>query len=429
MGFHDQAAASAADRKSVFKDGVNTLNMGGKQAIAFRLLPAFNPQDPNPRTSYLPFIDPNGVLTEWGAIIKMCRFVGHGKGGGMRQDILSLKTFEQPRQPRYCPLEALYQAISSDDKTWGYLIDKGDKADKQRQMPPFGRITDHMVANVINTNKPYEGVKLGVFTKSGGAKLIDAKSGLVFMPNPSATPEDIQKNYLASYANGDITCPNMAPVLILDKQENKGDFSEYTVTVAMDPRRGVLRHQIGQELLAQRVNLARWEDYLIIPTEQDTVNTLVQLLAGRSPTGYHEHALLKLTFPQFRVPEPPAAAAATTTIASGFAPAPAQQGFTPVPAPAYTPVPNPTNTVPMPAPVQPQQQPQQGPVGYTQVPQPQTPVPAPQPAVAGEMGGVAANVAAAPAQAPAVAPAAVPGDAVPAFDRNAFLQRVRGGQQ
>ena len=430
MGFDSQAKANSggSGRKFIFKDGVRYLHMSGDQPIVFRLLPAFDPANPDPRTSFLPFVNANGELTDWGTFIKVVRFVGHGKGGGTRQDLLSLKTFETPDMPMFCPLDTLYQAINADAQTWGYLTDRGDKADKARPMPAYGKVTSHLVTNVININKTHEGPKLGVFTSSGGNKLIDKKEGLVFQPNPSATRELLAQHYIYGYGYGDITCPKNAPVLVLEKHQNKGEYSDYGITVAKDPRNIVIRHEVGQDTLAQRYNLTKWDDFLNIPTEQELINMLVQLLNGRSPQGYHEHALLKMVFPTYKVPEPPAMPAATPTIAVGFAPSPA--------APAIAPVPvyQPTNTVPLPAaPVLNVVPPT--PVGY-QAPLTVAPAPVPvssgaalvaPPAPVQEVQGVINNVAAAPAAAPSAAPAQVPGDPVGGFNKEEFLKRVRGG--
>ena len=72
------------------------------------------------------------------------------------------------------------------------------------------------------------------------------------------------------------------------------------------------------------------------------VQALIQLLNGRSPAGYHEHALLRMAFPHHQVPEPPMMPAGTSTVAmggfapqgGGFAPAPTHQ-----PIPAQAPIP------------------------------------------------------------------------------------------
>ena len=324
MGFNNQARnlQGNRNRRFIFKDGVRYKHMTGAQPIVFRLMPAFNPAEPNPGISWLPALDPAGNLTEWGYVIKIVRWVGHGKGNsGTRQDLLSLKTFEEDDRKVWCPLAALYDAISSDPNTWGYLIDDGDRKDKNRVRAAFGKANSHLVTNIIDINQTMLGTQLGVFTGGASNKLIDKKEGLLFQPNASPDVEEqVKRNYMLAYANGDITDPNTGPVFVIEKGEDKGEYSSYKISIAQDPSRRVVRRPVDQALMAQRYNLTRPADFINIPTEEELIQSLIQLLNGRSPMGYHEHALLKMTFPQFQIPDPPAAPAATPTIPSGFAP-------------------------------------------------------------------------------------------------------------
>jgi hypothetical protein len=451
MGFNDQAkvlTGARGARKFIFKDGVRYKHMTGQQPIVFRLMPSFNPQDANPATSYLPCLDPAGNLTEWGAFLKIVRFVGHGKGGsGSRQDLLSLKTFETDGHPRWCPLDALYSTIVADPNTWGYLIDDGDRKDKNRQRAAFNRAANHLICNILDINGTQLGVQLGVFTQGASNKLIDRKDGLVYQPNAAPNAEEVAKqNYMWAYANGDMTCPNYAPVLVVEKGDDKGEFSAYKISIAQDQSRRIIRRQVDQTLMAQRYNLATYgipeQSFLNIPSEEDLVQSLIQLLNGRSPLGYHEHALLKIAFPNFQIPEPPAAPGAMHSVQSGFAPAPAAApgmipgavpGFGVPPAPpipAYGGVPP---AAPVPGP-QYQSVPGVGVVGGS--PGFQVAPPAAQaagPVVGQQVQGVMANAQQAEPAAQSAAQSAsnvvAPGDTLaPGFAQGDFLARIRAGK-
>jgi len=422
MGFNDQAKGfgSRGARKFIFKDGVPFKHMTGQAPIVFRLQPAFNPADPNPETSWLPCLDPNGNLNEWGTVIKLVRFVGHGTGGAMRQDMLSLKTFESDGRGVWCPLDALWQAINADAQTWGYLTeDKGDFKDKNRQRAAFGRVTANLICNILDVNQVTVGNQLGVFTAGASGKLIDRRDGLVFQPNGMpGIDEAVRQNYMMAYANGDITSPHDAPVLVVEKGNDKGDYSSYKVSIATDNSRRVVRRPIDRAIMAQRFNLTNLETFINIPTEEDLVTSLVQLLNGRSPQGYHEHALLKLTFPQFKIPDPPMAPAASSTVAVGvsFPQSPAAQGgFGPAPA----------QSIPGAVP--------QG--GYAQAPA--EPIPAYRPPQGGGFGTPrqpAEQAAEQPAQQPTQQPVppagpVAPGDPIGGFDSNDFVARMRAQKE
>ena len=430
MGLNDQSKSlsnNRGPRKFIFKDGVRFTHMTGKDARLFRLLPAFDPNNANPATSWWPSVDPNGNLTDFAIILHVVRFVGHGKGGGgARQDLLSLRTFGDDR---WCPLQHLYQFIQSDRDTWGYLLeDIGDKASKEKIRAAFGRATQQLVANVLDINQSTMGAQLGVFTQSATAAIIDRKDGLVFQPNASPDVEEqIKRDYRYAYANGDITDPNTAPVLKCEKEDNKGEFSGYRVVVALDSKTRVMRRAVDQSILATRYNLMQCDTYLNVPTEEDLVNSLVTLLNGRSPAGYHEYALLKAAFPQFRIPEPPSmggSPVAASVPSAGFgpsmghAPAMGTMGAVPGGLPPSFGVPS--------APVAP-------------APVPSAPVPAapamgsyapPAAAPATTTSPLVPVMPAAPVAAPvAAAEPVMPGDAVVGgFNQSGFLARLRGAQ-
>jgi hypothetical protein len=386
MGLNDQSRSLSNNngaRKYIFKDGINFSHMTGKDAKLFRLLPAFHPSSNDAAISWTASIDPNGNLSDFGVIINVVRFVGHGKAGGTRMDLLSLKTFGDDQ---FCPLSHLWEIINQDPATWGYLVkDQGKFGDKDQIRAAFSRATKQFVANVLDINQTVKGVQLGVFTQSASAAMIDRKDGLVFSPSAMATDDMIKQNYLTAYANGDITHPTEGAVLKCEKEDGKGDFSGYRVVVALDSHNRVMRRPIDQSHMAGRVNLA---------------------------------------FPQFRIPEPPTAMAAMPTVGNmGFAPsAAAPAGMAGSAVPAFVP---PGYPAAAPAPV----------AAPAAVP---AFVPA-FPVAAHVVAPVAAVPAFVPAfvpgpvtdQAPAAAPApaaqpVVPGDPVAAgFNQDGFMARLK----
>jgi len=431
MAFNDQVSGLSGNTNQtfIFKEGVKYKRMTGAQ-ILFRMMPAFNPADPNPETSWLPCMDPNGNLTDWGAIIKLIRFVGHGNDGpGSRVGLLSLKTFETPGNPVFCPLAAVYSAIVRDQDTWGYLIAQGDFKDKNRPRPAYGKIENSLLVNIIDANQPHLGVQIGMFSTGATANIIDKKTGIIYQPNMAPNADElIATDYMAAYAYGDITHPANAPLLICEQGTDKGDFSPYRVTPAIGRDRKVMRLPVTRAQMEQRANLANPDSFLNTPTAEDLVQSLVRLLNGRSPAGYHEYALLRMALPEFKIPEPPAAPGIQHSV-SGFSPSAAQPFVKPATASFVPPIPQAAQAS------QVQAQPQPNPAQWGQAPQswdvrPESPMndargrasydgesakeAAQQQAVGGAVGGSVGG-----------AGPVTPGDPVPEFDEKAFLARIR----
>ena len=416
MGLNDQSKTlntGRGARKYIFKDGIRFSHMTGNDAKLFRLLPAFHPSSDDASRSWMPSIDEHGKLADFAMLLRVVRFVGHGKGGaGSRMDLLSLRTFGEDR---FCPLTHLWDFINSDIDTWGYLIkDQGKRGDKDIVRAAFSRTTSQLVATVLDINQTAQGTQLGVFTQSASAALIGPQDGLVFKPNAMPGVEEfIKQNYMYAYANGDLTHPTDGAVLKCEKEDGKGDFSSYRVVVALDASGKVMRRAIDMGHMQGRINLSKPTDFMNIPTEEDIVNSLVQLLNGRSPQGYHEHALLKLAFPQFRIPEPPAAMASYPSVGNmGFAPSPAYVQPTTSAVPAFVPpaMPSAPAFVPPAMPSAPAFVPPATPTGGN---------------LAGASVPAFTPPGAAVPQAPAPVPV-VPGDPVGAtFDQAGFMQRLK----
>lgn len=443
MGFNDQVrnmAYGSESKKFIFQDGVRFKRMGGKNPIVFRLLPSFNPQDPNPCTSWLPFAMPatqpgaTGDLTEWGRCVDVYRYVGHGKN---RKDFLSLKGLSDGPDP----LDCLLQAANSMPE-WGYLTkDAGEGPNQIRKA--IGRAASHLLCNIWDINQASRDVNIGVFTTSAVKALVDDKKGLVYQRNNVADEQIIAQNYLMQYANGDITDPNSGPAIMVIKGTDKGEKSDFLVYLYTDASNRLVRKGLDQNQMQQRYNMSNPASFLEIPTEEDTINQLVTLFNQRSPAGYHEYALLKMAFPTYQIPDAPSAPAASSMVGGGFGANPAAQRQAPVgqgvPASTWN---QPGQQLPgIPAPQQvPQGIPQYTPQTQAQpqaqqfAPQAGIPqgIPPSAPQQTPEASRAAANMAAAGVQQQAPI---VPGDQIPSvgiptsqFSKEAFLAKLNASR-
>lgn len=413
MGLNDQVKGmpSSAPKARMFKDGVKFKYLTGKDPVIFKYLPAFNPANPDASTSILPFVTPTGDLTDWGTLIYQSRFIGHGSGKfGTRQDVLSMRTFAKPGQDIFDPIEKLIQTVSQCSADWGYLIEK--QKDKDADRPALSRPTAHFIANIWDANSPAAGVQIGILPPSGTTSLLDARFGLAYQQSANATEEMIRQNHLMAYQVGDLTDPVNGPALTcLKESAAQGDYSKYRVALANDARNQIYRPMIGPNLLAQRYKFNDLRTFMNIPTEEDIINSLVQLFNIRSPKGFHEYVLLKIAFPNHRIPEAPSAPGATATVAAGFGGNPAQN-YT-QPATAYTPPAVATNYAP------PALSTATQPASVYTPPAAQQPTPV----------NMAAASATNPQPVPAVpATPVVPGDNVGlpgSFDEQEFIKRIR----
>ena len=363
----EQNQRSQGNAKFIFKDGVKYRHMtDSKQAMVFRFLPAFDPNNRDPRTSALPFVAPDGRFTKWGMILNIARFIGHGKGGiSSRRDLLSLQTFGKDRAAE-CPILRVIDTVNKSGNDWAYLFaDQKDPATgKILERKALSKPLPHFVANIVDLNQIVEGVKLGVFTSSATDSITNPTTGLIFQRN-NLPDEVVKTNYLLNYAVGDLTHPASGPALVCAKGNDRGDFSGYLVTMAKDTSGRPISRSTA-EFLGGRYNLDDMDSFVNVPTAQDLVDALVQLLNGRSQQGWHEYSLLKMALPEFRIPDPPMAMGASPTIQAGaaFGPPPvnAPPTWTPNPpvvtAPANAPEPSsfvmgvpPSAPAPMPAPL------------------------------------------------------------------------------
>ena len=319
------SSGNASNRRRTYKEGVRVLYMRenknkGIKKITFKLLPAFDPANPDVRTSYTPSITPDGHLAQFAAIMFSVKFAGRGDYD-QRRELVSRRT-ESPTA--VCPLCILMDFIKNNQQDWGYLTeDKGKYGTPgfvRAALPPMAPA---MLANVLDMYDQGSGVKVGEFSKSAYMSLVGKQHGLMFQRNDSAPREWIEQNYMYQYAKGDLTDPNNGLVLVCEKETDKKGFSGYSLSVATGPDGNPWRAQLTQEQMAQRYNIADVGSIVNIPTEQELVDELVDMLRQRSPSGYHEWALLKMAFNDhgWNVPDPPAAPAATSNISLASTPA------------------------------------------------------------------------------------------------------------
>jgi len=314
-----------SDRRRTYKEGVRVLYMRenknkGIKKITFKLLPAFDPANPDTRTSYTPSITPDGHIAQFAAIMFSVKFAGRGDYK-QRRELVSRKT-EGPNAT--CPLSILMNFIDQNKDDWGYLtMDQGKYGTPgfvRAALPP---IAPAMLANVLDMYDLGSGVRVGEFSKSAFMSLMNRKNGLMFQRNDSVPQELLAQNYMYQYSKGDLTDPNNGLVLVCERGTDKKGFSGYELSVATGPDGNPWRAQLTQDQMAQRYNMADVGSIVNIPTEQELVDELVDMLRQRSPKGYHEYALLKMAFNDYGwvVPDPPAAPAATSNISLASTPA------------------------------------------------------------------------------------------------------------
>ena len=405
MGFNTMFSSLAGEGENsdrIFtKNGVKTKFMSGKQPIVFTILPALDPANPDKATSYLPSILPDNSLSAWGNGASVYRGLGHGDWKE-RCSVVSLSSVGEQ-----CPIDELFRAAKRDPE-WEYLTkDEGEFGSPNRVTAAIPMKRMMLFCNVYLPNDVSRTAHVGIFSKTLANKLV-GENGIVFAPS-MATEQEIAANYLAAYANGDITSPQASPNLIVEKGHDKGDMSGYDIKFAIDASRRVVRTPITQDIMATRYNIADVREYLNVLTAEQIVQLLVRELSGRSPAGFHEHAFLKLVLgSRYNIPEPPSAPGALNTVQSGFAAA----------APQPTPAPTVQQSVPTPH--------------VQQAPQPQAPVAQTTPQAPRTSEADAALAAAVKAGAvPPTSPQQphVVGDPVPGFDKAAFLARIAGGNK
>lgn len=452
----EQESRSSPTKSGIYLDGVKFLRMTPKnpgEDITFKILPAFDqsrtqtgPQgqvlvDPQ---SQVPFRDEQGNLTPWGRYIFVSPFTGHGKEGkgGNRREIVSLKSFTDDPNV-YDPLTILLENIAS-DSIWKYLIEDKLDPDTLSQKSPTvlerkainAKLTPKLLCNIVDLRKKDQGVFLAEFSSSTFDSLF-AEGGLALAQNLNATEEDIARNPMSRWYVGDLT--NMEEngpcfKVLKDPQSDRGKFAGYVIQVAFTAQKKPYRVKIEQEYLPYRYNLLDLSTVIKRPTEEELVNTFVTLFNQWNPSRqYHEYELLRQAFGHnFRIPDAPTRGAVV-----GFGAAPT--GAAPM-APATSKFPGQTvpGLPPQGAPQFPSAPADFGgddiPMGTMQPPMTrmgaqQTAFPSATPSQGfAQTPPPAVNFGVPPQQQVQQAPqqaVALPGDAVPKFNRNQFLDDIK----
>lgn len=402
MGLNDQVGGglnTRTFRSNIFKEGIKPrfIKLKSKERMLFKILPAFDFRDYNNMNAFLPFILPDGQLTDWANLIYVSRFVGHGKGRfSNKMDIVSMMTGhpESEREKVFCPLKEVIRAIDSYKGDWGYLMDKNAE-DRAISMP-----VQMMICNIIELSGR-DGVQVGVFPGSATVAMFGTEGGLVFR-RTMVDDATLARNYLLGYEVNDMTHPKSGPVLECLRLSDKGEFSGYGMFLAKDNANRPFSVDTSS-YLQYRARIYDLNQVVNMPSEEQIVQSLIAALNGRSPAGNHEYDLLRLALPQFKIPASPQAPAAGPTVQAGFGGNPATGGIgvqapvnVPNNMPAYQNVPNQLQPVQPQAPInnsfvpgqmsppaptslpQAPQQPASAPMPYSLPPPPQQPAQAPQ---------------------------------------------------
>jgi hypothetical protein len=156
MGFNDAVQSSGRTQTStIFQSNVKIKYISGSKAINFKILPAHALGCGGKADSWVPFRDPKGNLTEWGRIIHLARFIGHGKEAGTRRDFVSPLTFaDESGEAVFCPLTRLFQ-MASQYPEWSYLVkDRVNPSNPQEVLdkPAVNRPARHMICNIVDAD-------------------------------------------------------------------------------------------------------------------------------------------------------------------------------------------------------------------------------------------------------------------------------------
>ena len=294
-------ASQSRNFHTIYQEGIKHKNLG-KDPVSFRLLPAFDPDNPDKGTSYLPCIMPDGSFSSWGNMMVVSRFVGRVN----KVDIVSPRTFDADA---FCPMSYLYTAIRK-DPDWMYLF-KGESF----RDTPLDRPNRVLVANIVDVNSPGIGTQVAVMGFMAMSCLI-ADDGLMRQPNTMVGVEEAMKvDYMAEYANGDITHPETGLILLFSSARVDG---KSTHNIALS--RPVRRIPVDRSLMEGRVDLSNMRNVVKESSPEEIVQTLVEKLTSRNAAGMHEHYILREVFPQFSIPAPVSAPGALSTVPSGFQP-------------------------------------------------------------------------------------------------------------
>lgn len=340
---------SSGEGIGIYKPGVEVCRLKGDSPIAFRILPAFPPHarvpgkgldasgnpvidmvdehgDILPPDAWVPFVDEDGRFYEWLVEIRVAGYVGHGNWK-QRRDIVSVDSRpdyddEGNRKRVDDPYWELQQYVRNRAfATWGYLQKRvGDFKTGESPVLPF--MQRRYLMNIVRTDQVGK-VMLGELSASSA---IDALNDLVLAPNKHATEESVKQDYVNAYDNGDVTDPVSGNVFVIEKNvdSGKGQASPYTIKLhsTFDRAKRITTYTVMdvEKRLPDRYDLTDIEGLVKIPTAEEQVKQLCDLLTGRTPDGmFHEYSLMKEAWANAGhdewaalVPDPPMAPARGT---------------------------------------------------------------------------------------------------------------------
>ena len=323
---------SSGIKDSIFMPGITTRRLCKKDSTTtIRILPAFDPENPDPSTSWIPSLNPDGEPQDFAWMIYTAEFLGYGPNSN-RISVVSPRTFNEDDAD---PLEDLYSKICADKDVWGYMLGTKDSIDK-----PFSRAGMKVVLNVIDVANVTQdnGPILGILSNSAAQSLMK----LITTRNTSMPEHLVAENYLLGFAHGDVTDPNEGRVLTVspDASKKRGTFAEYAVSplITRDPRtrkESARSYPLTTDLLAQRLVLTQPETYIQKSSYEEIVRKLVGIYNRRSPEGHHEYDLLREAFPEYSIPPAPSAPGGLSSVQAGWSSADA--GAPAVTIPSATP--------------------------------------------------------------------------------------------
>ena len=282
MKFKKFLGVPRTKQQAYFKEGVELLYPDQKCPLRIALLPAYDPENPDP-TGWLPALGAQEE-NDFYMIVRAAKFVGHGNRRA-KVSFLSPKTFDEHADD---PYEAFYEYCSMTDR-WSYLTKdlRGKRLTGEVEGAIIPRPKNFFVANVLDLSAGSRG---GVFV----TELSEAVAkGLLYNLRKDGSRVDgiaFQKDEHGELVYGDITNPNRALGLEV-AWSGKG----YVVRPLTDEKDALVYVDIPSTLLQHRKHMEEPSTFLQKPdSPQVVVDKLAGLLRGyKSPDGHEELDALK----------------------------------------------------------------------------------------------------------------------------------------
>ena len=303
------AVRNSGTAKGMYKRGVNVRYMNGKEPVRFRLLPAFDRDDPNPESSVAPWVSFEGKPNDWLTLFVAIKFLGAKQSGREWGSMVSRESIGEP-----CVYRKLWN-FADKDPDWKYLTASGKGGSAILPLP-----RKVILMNILDIDQPDRGAQLGEFSQKCAMSMYDPKEGFMWSRNPRFAEEANELNYMDQYTYSDLSDPQYGLVLRCERRPNS-QFQAAYITTDVDDANRPYRWPVGEDVLAGRQDLTQLESFLNIPTEEETVETLTRVLTQRSPKGYPETALLQELFgDMYKIPQAASAPGAVSTVQGFTAP-------------------------------------------------------------------------------------------------------------